>query len=343
VAGMRARATILTVVALGLAGPANAAAERLPVFAIVATGTIEHVWDYPKTVDLEDDCWGQEYIEGAGSHAETWTSLPVRVKVRRWRDGELAISQSAEATGSATRTARLLRSYEPGPCSRSDPWVKNQAGGGMAHVHERRPAAWAARARGCGEAAERAASPLSSPGGIALPGGSPAFARIAIARWPLLLQALPGFPVAARVDSLRGVAGVALARRARLLARTTGWSAETIPWSSSIPRPAKRLRMRCSTRGSMRARSASSSTIEPGPASLRGALLVQPGLRDRVRRGGVGDYCPPSVVAFSFASEVSQRCLMSREAMGAASLPRPLKLTSSSTRREVPTGDGLRL
>ena len=111
-------------------------------------------------------------------------------------------------------------------------------------------------------------------------------------------------------------------------------------------------------------------TRPPAPASLRDALLLQRGLRDRVRlgaglrgaptrvahnkdgahgvheqdrRGGVGDYCPPSAVAFSCASEVCQRCLMSREAIGAASLPRPLKLTSSSTRSEVPTGEGIRL
>jgi iron-sulfur cluster assembly protein len=36
----------------------------------------------------------------------------------------------------------------------------------------------------------------------------------------LLLQALPGFPVAARVDSLTGVAGVALARLTERLAHT---------------------------------------------------------------------------------------------------------------------------
>ena len=62
------------------------------------------------------------------------------------------------------------------------------------------------------EAAERAASRSTSPGGIALPGGLPAFALVAVKRRRLLLQALPGFPVAARVDSLPGVAGVALAR-----------------------------------------------------------------------------------------------------------------------------------
>jgi hypothetical protein len=55
------------------------------------------------------------------------------------------------------------------------------------------------------------------------------------------------------------------------------------------------------------------------------------------------DYRPPSAVAFSFSSEVCQRCLMSRVAIAAANLPRPLKLTSSSTRKEVPTEDGLRL
>jgi hypothetical protein len=54
-------------------------------------------------------------------------------------------------------------------------------------------------------------------------------------------------------------------------------------------------------------------------------------------------YGPPSAAALSFSSEVSQRFLMSREAIGAASLPTPLKLTSSSTRSEVPTAEGVRL
>jgi hypothetical protein len=71
-----------------------------------------------------------------------------------------------------------------------------------------------------GEAAERAASRSTSPGGIALPGGLPAFALVAVKRRRLLLQALPGFPVAARVDSLPGVAGVALARLTERLAHT---------------------------------------------------------------------------------------------------------------------------
>jgi hypothetical protein len=71
-----------------------------------------------------------------------------------------------------------------------------------------------------GEAAERAASRSTSPGGIALPGLLPAFVLAAVTRGRLLLQALPGFPVAARVDSLPGVAGVALARLTERLAHT---------------------------------------------------------------------------------------------------------------------------
>jgi hypothetical protein len=62
--------------------------------------------------------------------------------------------------------------------------------------------------------------PLNQPGGIALHGGLPAFALVAVTRRRGLLQALPGFPVAARVDSLPGVAGVALARLTERLAHT---------------------------------------------------------------------------------------------------------------------------
>jgi iron-sulfur cluster assembly protein len=80
-------------------------------------------------------------------------------------------------------------------------------------------AAWAARARGAREAAGRAAR-STSPGGIALPGGLPAFALVAVTGRRLLLQALPGFPIAARVNSLSGVAGVALARLTERLAHT---------------------------------------------------------------------------------------------------------------------------
>jgi hypothetical protein len=82
------------------------------------------------------------------------------------------------------------------------------------------PAAWGGSRARRGEAAERAASRSTSPGGIALPGGLPAFALVAVTRMRWLLQALPGFPVAARVDPLPGVAGVALARLAERLAHT---------------------------------------------------------------------------------------------------------------------------
>jgi hypothetical protein len=67
----------------------------------------------------------------------------------------------------------------------------------------------------------------------------------------------------------------------------------------------------------------------PGP---RAAALVSVAL-----------YSPASTAAFSRSSEVAQRFLTSREAIGAASLPRPLNTTLSSTRREVPSGSGLRL
>jgi hypothetical protein len=70
-----------------------------------------------------------------------------------------------------------------------------------------------------------------------------------------------------------------------------------------------------------------------------GPAVNHPSLRDR----SSPTYGPPSAAALSFRNEVSQRFLMSREAIGAASLPRPLKLTSSSTRTEVPMGDGVRL
>jgi hypothetical protein len=153
----------------------------------------------------------------------------------------------------------------------------------------------------------RAASRSTSPRAIALPGGLPAFALVAVTDRRWLVQALPGLPVAARVDSLPRMAGVALARFAERLAHTL-------------------------------------------PVQLSCLVLVDHVLESSLvaestdpTRSGIGDYCAPSAVAFSFASEVSQRCLMSREAIGATSLPRPLKLTSSSTRSEVPVGDGLRL
>jgi transposase InsO family protein len=47
-------------------------------------------------------------------------------------------------------------------------------------------------------------------------------------------------------------------------------------------------------------------------------------------------YCRCSAAAFRLCSEVSQRFPMSRAAIGAASLPRPLNSTSSSTRRWIP-------
>jgi hypothetical protein len=60
----------------------------------------------------------------------------------------------------------------------------------------------------------------------------------------------------------------------------------------------------------------------------------------RLRRGSPGApalaYSGRSAAAFRVSSEVSQRFLMSRDAIGAASLPRPLNSTSSSTRRWVP-------
>src|ERR671915_371174 len=62
-----------------------------------------------------------------------------------------------------------------------------------------------------GEAAERAACRSTSPGGIAVPGALPGFGLVAVTGRRWLLQALSGFPVAARVDSLAGGAGVALA------------------------------------------------------------------------------------------------------------------------------------
>jgi hypothetical protein len=74
-------------------------------------------------------------------------------------------------------------------------------------------------------------------------------------------------------------------------------------------------------------------------AARRGRPVAAPSLRDR----SSSTYCPPSVVALSFWSEVCQRFLMSREAIGAASLPSPLKVTSSSTRTAVPIGDGVRV
>jgi hypothetical protein len=89
------------------------------------------------------------------------------------------------------------------------------------------------------------------------------------------------------------------------------------------------------------------SGVSPACEARRGVWQHEHGVHGthwQDQRGGVGDYyCRPSAVAFSCASEVAQRCLMSREAIGAASLPRPLKFTSSSTRREVPTADGLKL
>src|ERR671914_25197 len=81
-------------------------------------------------------------------------------------------------------------------------------------------AAWAGSGVRRGEAAERAASRSASPGGIAFPGALPGFALVAVTRRRWLLQALPGFPVAPRVDSLAGVAGVALARLTERLAHT---------------------------------------------------------------------------------------------------------------------------
>jgi hypothetical protein len=54
-------------------------------------------------------------------------------------------------------------------------------------------------------------------------------------------------------------------------------------------------------------------------------------------------YSSDSTAAFSRSSEFAQRFLTSREAIGAASLPRPLNTTLSSTRREVPSRAGLRL
>src|ERR671917_311979 len=71
-----------------------------------------------------------------------------------------------------------------------------------------------------GEAAERAACRSTSPGGIAVPGALPGFGLVAVTGRRWLLQALSGFPVAARVDSLAGVAGVALARLTERLAHT---------------------------------------------------------------------------------------------------------------------------
>jgi hypothetical protein len=70
-----------------------------------------------------------------------------------------------------------------------------------------------------GQAAERAASRSTSPEGSP-PGGVPAFALATVIRRRWLLQALPGFPVAARFDSLPAVAGVGLARLTERLAHT---------------------------------------------------------------------------------------------------------------------------
>src|ERR687896_55174 len=61
-----------------------------------------------------------------------------------------------------------------------------------------------------GEAAERAASRSTSPGGIALPGALPGFGLVAVTGRRWLLQALSGFPVAAPVDSPPGGGGGAL-------------------------------------------------------------------------------------------------------------------------------------
>jgi hypothetical protein len=85
-----------------------------------------------------------------------------------------------------------------------------------------------------------------------------------------------------------------------------------------------------------------------GPCLCGRSPYLSDGCAPAVNHSSVRDrssltYCRPSAAALSFWSEVSQRFLMSREAIGAASLPRPLKLTSSCTCTEVPVGDGVRL
>jgi iron-sulfur cluster assembly protein len=82
-------------------------------------------------------------------------------------------------------------------------------------MHE--PGGSGARGR---EAAERAASRSTGRGGIVLPGRLHAFALVAVTGRRLLLQALPGFLVAAGIDSLPGVAGVSVARLTERLAHT---------------------------------------------------------------------------------------------------------------------------
>jgi hypothetical protein len=125
----RTRAIAVAVGALALALPSTAAAERLPIFKISATGSLERTWDVPKSAVTERDCSGQEFIEGSGRQVERWKMQPLRAKVTRWRDGTPAIFRSGKAPGSVTRQATLLRFHEPGVCD-PDAWTRNQAGDG---------------------------------------------------------------------------------------------------------------------------------------------------------------------------------------------------------------------
>lgn len=127
-----------------------------------------------------------------------------------------------------------------------------------------------------GEAAERAASRSTSPGGIALPGGLPAVALVAVTRRRLLLQALPGFPVAARVDSLPGVAGVALARLTERLAHT-------LPVQLSCLVVVDHILDSSLAAGS-------TTTCSSFPASVPGRLKGQGSIRNLPRRASRGDF-----------------------------------------------------
>src|ERR671919_1071406 len=131
-----------------------------------------------------------------------------------WTTGSRAVGAVA-APGSSSRAARATDPRARPESSRGRQGRPPRAEGSIGHTRTGCVGGSGARR---GEVAERAASRSTGSGGIVLPGGLPAFALVAVTRRRLLLQALPGFLVAARVDSLPRVAGVALARPTERLA-----------------------------------------------------------------------------------------------------------------------------
>jgi hypothetical protein len=117
IGGMR-RVVLPCAAVLALALPSAAAAERLPIFEITASGSVEQTWDMPRHPidDLPPTCSGQELREGNGGELLTWKMRRMRVKVERWRDGSPGFLETAKATGSVTRDATVLRIHEPGEC-----------------------------------------------------------------------------------------------------------------------------------------------------------------------------------------------------------------------------------